>query len=350
MKQYLGVQSLRALGALLVVIFHATNAVRDRIDATAWQFNGGMAGVDLFFIISGFIMVNATQPLWSTGAGGSRAAWQFLYRRIIRVVPLYWLATTLKLSMILILPAATLYPIGVWHTISSYLFIPAWNAKGEPFPVLVPGWTLSFEMFFYLWFALALGFRRHPVYWLTPLFAVFALYYSAFSPFTAAPMTLLNPHLMEFCFGMWIGLAACTSRLLPLSIARLAMIISIVALLFNQWLFGDSIGHLPLLMWGVPSALLVYAVVSLEDVTRFWRHPLLQTLGDASYAIYLFHPFVVFALAKILLLFHMETNMALAVIIPLSLVASSVGGILIHRVIELPLTEYLRRRMKREKI
>jgi peptidoglycan/LPS O-acetylase OafA/YrhL len=347
MKHYLGIQSLRALGALLVVIFHATNAVRDRIDASAWQFDTGMAGVDLFFIISGFIMIVATEPLWSTGGGGHRAAWQFLSRRIIRVVPLYWLATSLKLIMVLILPAAALNAIGVWHTISSYLFIPAWNAKGENFPLLVPGWTLSFEMFFYLWFALVLFLRKHPVYWLTPLFAVFVLYHSVFKPFDAAPMTLLNQHLLEFCLGMWIGLAACRARLLPAAIARPLAVMSIIVLLSIHSLAGDAIDHLPLLMWGVPSALLIYAVISLEDASAFWRRPLFQTLGDASYAMYLFHPFIVFVLAKILLKFNPSTEAALIAIIPLSLLLSSIAGVVIHRIIERPMTNYLRLRMAR---
>jgi exopolysaccharide production protein ExoZ len=345
MKTYIGVQTLRALGALMVVVFHATNAVRDRIDATAWQFNdgnNGMAGVDLFFVISGFIMVVATHHHW----GKTGVALTFLKRRLIRIIPLYWLATSMKLALVLIVPSMALGGgLQLWHTIASYLFIPAWNAKGENFPLLVPGWTLSFEIFFYLWFSIALWLRVHPLRMLTPIFAAMSLFWVLNQPFENAVMILFDSRILEFCLGMGVGLLAVKGRLLVDAAARALALLALVLLLVSNNLVGAYWGNYPLLMWGVPSALLLYAVASLEHKKSIWHLSAFQRLGDASYAIYLFHPFVVSAIVIVLAKLQLGTTVSLVLACGGALVASAIAGLFIHRYFEKPVLGYLRRKM-----
>src|SRR5665213_384 len=98
MKQIGAIQILRAVAALMVVLSHAQNdALREAI-ANGYRFTRFEllpwdSGVDLFFVISGFIMVYSSQRLFATpGAGGA-----FISRRLIRIVPLYWMITAIAL-------------------------------------------------------------------------------------------------------------------------------------------------------------------------------------------------------------------------------------------------------------
>ena len=143
-----------------VVLFHASMFYRmklpeNRLAAPQSDFIAGAGGVDIFFAISGFVMV-------ITGASllGKKGDWKsFLQRRFLRIVPFYWLMTVVTIGTLLGAGHALVSP---WHTISSFLFIPAWNDHHEPFPVLKWGWTLPFEMLFYMLFAAALALRLRP--------------------------------------------------------------------------------------------------------------------------------------------------------------------------------------------
>src|SRR5690348_841715 len=104
------IQILRAVAAIAVVVSHAAQNL-DRFAIapnTSHFFVSGAAGVDLFFVISGFVMVYASEPLFGSASG----AVTFLYHRIVRIVPLYWLATTFYVIVAVLLPGlGTAYPI-----------------------------------------------------------------------------------------------------------------------------------------------------------------------------------------------------------------------------------------------
>lgn len=149
-----GIQVLQAIAALMVVHHHALHSVAN---GPAWP-GFGAAGVDIFFVISGFVMAHTTRNLHRPGApaGAGAQAADFLLKRFIRVVPLYWIAllwtarrdiaagqvdSGLVKDFLFIPHASTLYPDMLW-------------------PSVVQGWTLNYEMFFYALFALALLFGR----------------------------------------------------------------------------------------------------------------------------------------------------------------------------------------------
>ena len=111
----------------------------------------GNAGVDLFFVISGFVMVYASERMFGR-AGGQL---QFITRRLIRIVPLYWLVTPLYLVMALAIPAFE-KSYSVASVVASYLFIPWPRLDGIMQPLVGQGWTLNYEMFFYAIFAAAI--------------------------------------------------------------------------------------------------------------------------------------------------------------------------------------------------
>ena len=209
------VQFLRFLAAVAVLVGHAGDLFMPaaaHLRTIPWS-----AGVDIFFVISGFVMTYLTQGQFGR-PGAPRA---FLIRRIIRIVPPYWLFTTLMVVAVL------LFSDHIRNTeldgasvITSYLFVP-WPrvADGQLNPLLSQGWTLNYEAFFYLAFAAALFFRRGLV-WLAGGFLLLA----ALHPLVPAHLFVLkfwtNPIILEFLGGA--GLAVLFLRGLRLSAVGLA--------------------------------------------------------------------------------------------------------------------------------
>lgn len=152
------------------------------------------------------------------------------------------------------------------------------------YPALMVGWTLSFEMLFYLSFALAL--KTRPI---VPL-SLFALTF-ALGLLTRHPLFdfIGNPIIFEFLFGVLIAKAPRIERLAPLVLVSglLAFAVSPFSLYNGEVATNAATAMYRAVFWGVPAALIVYSVLSLEDKVRW---PLFAVaLGDASYSIYLFH-------------------------------------------------------------
>ena len=177
-SSFLTVQALRAIAALLVVVYHVFDMWALRMDpsapGTGWV--NGAAGVDIFFVISGFVMVVSSRRL----ATQPRAWRTFIQHRIVRIVPLYWLLTTAKLLLVFFLADLALRSnLEFDYVARSYLFLPVVDGAGHFRPLLPVGWTLTYEFVFYLLFALALALRVDVLRVLVPglgLFVVPALF------------------------------------------------------------------------------------------------------------------------------------------------------------------------------
>jgi exopolysaccharide production protein ExoZ len=162
-QQFTGVQVLRFAAAMLVVVMHITQAISIHITGTgpSHYWGAGSAGVDIFFVISGFVMAMSTSSL--PAAGPARlpqlsAAWVFMRRRLLRIAPLYWFYTLLKVALLLAMPAlAARSSVEPGHLAASLFFIPAMSPWGLVQPTLPVGWTLNFEMLFYAVFAAAIA-------------------------------------------------------------------------------------------------------------------------------------------------------------------------------------------------
>lgn len=294
------VQIARAAAALMVLVFHVSQHMAEALEIPGFRLvKAGGAGVDLFFVISGFIMVWSCRAV--AGTPGMRG--DFLLRRAIRVVPLYWTVTTVFVAGLL---AAALLRPGMFslrldapHVLASYLFVPYPNAAGEHFPLLVYGWTLNYEMAFYLAFALLLGLPMgRLVAVLTAGFAALvALGQAVALPFAAAAWTA--PIILEFVLGAWLGLAKLRGAALP-GWARLALLAAGLVGLGVSEAGANDPGFARVAVWGVPSLAIMAAAVLGPDVAargRAMRGLLL--LGDASYAIYLVHFFVVLGARRV---------------------------------------------------
>ncbi|MFZ5668105.1 MAG: acyltransferase family protein [Pseudomonadota bacterium] len=320
-RLWLSVQHLRAFAALAVVLFHVLQWARI-------PFETGQAGVDVFFVISGFVM-------WTTTAGRPARPGRFLVRRLIRVAPLYWLVTLALAAAVVAFPAR--FPdlsAEPRHLLLSMAFVQHYNPAGVPFPLLAPGWTLNYEAVFYLVFAAGLFLPEE-----RRLFAVtFALLVLALAGFFWPPfyILLLNPLFLEFLAGVWIARLA-QLRFLPergvgwFLFGGALMLFTLIQLLNRDWDLWRP------LIWGAPAVLLVLGAVSVEADGGWGSLPGLKTLGDASYSIYLVHTLPVGALAVVFGVWNLPA------FAPLATALAVAAGLACWRLLERPLVGTLRR-------
>ncbi len=288
------IQALRGVAAILVTLFHAASHF-DKSEAT---FRVGNAGVDIFFVISGFVM-------WSAVARRSMTPETFLRHRFIRLVPLYAIFTLALLGGWVLAPSAFphMRPPTAEHVLLSLAFIPHVDPDGRIFPLLAQGWTLNFEMFFYLLFALALmAPRRGRLMLLAASLLALPLLGLGVSPaqiHAAPPLGLLSPLLVEFLGGVLVAQALRNgwrpgAVLCWASIAAGALALAVPP---NPAAADDAAR---LLLFGGPALLIVAGAVGLEAGSEKFsvgRAPML--LGAASYSLYLSHTFTLSIMGKI---------------------------------------------------
>jgi len=288
------IQLLRGIAATAVVFHHA---YKPGHDLSAARY--GAAGVDVFFVISGFIMATVA---------GSRSWDEFLGDRVFRIYPLWFVA---------VLPWFFIHPNTIGGTLTSLTLWPVWGHVA--FPALAIGWTLSYEMLFYVVFAVGIAAGRPVV-----PFVIFGV-------LIVLDLLLRNvlvlrfigsPMAMEFLAGVLIAKLPKRSRLGPVSIV--AGLLAFAFSPYGQFMYGPET-LTRVLQWGVPAALIVYGALSLEpllDATAF-AFPLF--IGDASYSIYLFHPLIVYRTPW-----------------PAGVVGGLIIGVLAHLMIEKPIVRRVR--------
>lgn len=332
--KYLNVQVLRLLAAMLVVGTHSTLYAGSHLSPMGvWHF--GEVGVDLFFVISGFVMM-ASSWRHLGKPGYSRV---FFLKRAIRIVPMYWIATSLNLLLLLALPALAdgSRPSSA-RVLLSYLFVSTRGAGGHMEPIHGVGWTLVFEMFFYFVFAVALAVRANVLAFCAIAFTLAAA--GAFvrpDPFSPL-LVYLDPLLLYFVAGMVIGkwVSDRNARHAALWTAYL-----LVAWTINAALRSDDSGFAWLLLLRPMLVfLVVVACVVLEPLTAAAVPRVLTFFGDASYSLYLFHPFVGPVIPIVLARLHLiSPALSIGLTFPAVLLASAV----IYQYVERPLTSKLQR-------
>ncbi len=335
-RTFYGIQALRAIAASMVVLVHCIYLWHVRIlhepDPRYWV--NGAAGVDIFFAISGFVMT-ISLPTISQFKNRARV---FLWRRITRIVPLYWLATTLKVVLILTVPAAFLHPGLRWsNVIGSYFFIPTKNAEGLIVPVLIVGWTLNFEMFFYLLFTCSLLVRSSPTRLVIPVLLILAVFGLSYPMVVPPILVLISPLLVEFLFGILIAQALIAKRLPGTWSSATIAIAGWVAVTIYPYLpqQSEDVEKWRFVFWGVPAAAIVLGTVALEPLLAAKLPKWVFVAGNASYAVYLAHTFVVPVVGIFVSRSHRAsprtgTNPAPGNVVEL------LAGDLIHRWVELP--------------
>lgn len=342
------VQALRAFAAILVLTGHLIEDIAHRFDpaAIALMRLPWLSGVDIFFAISGFIMVHTC---WADFAREG-AAKDFMVQRLIRIVPMYFLFTSAMVAVVLAYPSA----LGETRNepaqiVSSYLFFPYRRAAGEIQPVLATGWTLNYEMYFYALFALTLPFARGiALAALTAMFAALVLLHPAGERIAVCLGFWTDPVILEFLAGALLGAlyrsGVRNERSVALGLAAMALAIGVF--FARPFLLAELHLTLPRVVKdGLPAFLLVVAGTILWPDRLDARVPgLLRRLGDSSYALYLSHPFVMRACVLGLAgLIHRlgDAPAAIAMYAVCILGACLAVGHAVHVVIERPLTRRL---------
>jgi exopolysaccharide production protein ExoZ len=335
---YLTVQALRAVAALLVVLYHAFELWGLRVDPAApgVKWTNGASGVDIFFAISGFVMVISSQRLVERPG-----AWLiFLRHRVVRIVPLYWLLTTLKILGVVLLPTIILRTSIDFHSVAaSYLFLPVVDTAGNFRPVLPVGWTLTYEFLFYLFFAAALALRVDVLRIVAPSLGLVAAVGLLRAETWPDWTILFSTIVLEFLFGVMLAKWTMRGFRLAPAVAVLLVVAGFVAILAMP--MGPE--NLRVLSWGVPAFAVVAGAVSLEPLVAPVLPRWLLALGDASYSIYLSHGFVLPALMLLIGRFVSAGFWAEAITIVLCLVTSSLAGRVLFVRVENPMLQFLRR-------
>jgi exopolysaccharide production protein ExoZ len=325
------VQSLRAVAALMVVAYHAANQWGTHLSPEVeivWA--NGSGGVDIFFVISGLVMVLSAQRC----ARLERGWWLFLHQRLTRIVPMYWIMTTVKIGAVAVLPIVALHTrFDVPYLLGSYFFIPVPDETGHNFPILSVGWTLCYEMLFYVLVCVALAARVSLFCVVLPVLGAFAVA-ALFHAFEFA-----NTIALEFILGMTIGARLRRLEQLP----TLPMTIVFIAAWLVLLVIPVGSGELRPLTWGLPAALIVASAVALEKSTRSRLPAWLLTLGEASYAIYLTHVFVVPMIYGVIARLHLLGGAGLLIAVVIAgLAGSSMVGVVVYSWLESPILAWLR--------
>lgn len=339
-KQLGGIQILRAIAALAVVAHHTIEESLPILAPQGISADGlmhafvlwGASGVDLFFVISGFIMIHTNWNQFGVKDSSSR----FLWRRVARIAPMYWLFGI----VVLVAKFGGFYQslnITPGLLISSLLLLPA------PQHLIAVAWTLVLEMYFYYLFAawLHCKCRNYAIVGVCSSIILVLLLSIITLPAGAFHRYMCDPIVLEFCFGLGVGLAFRMGYQLP--IPRTMLLIA-AALSICGAIFLPSNGTSTLAnssrfwAWGIPATIIVFAALRFPKPTAIISNILIQ-IGGASYVLYLSHSIVMTAYARLL------KNKSLAQAIPaplwvlLTVTFCVVLAWLIHRYIEEKLTD-----------
>ena len=328
MPKILSIQYLRAAAALMVVFFHADGMAQEFFNFSGLPF--GAAGVDIFFVISGFIM-------WITTASERTTPASFAMNRIVRIVPLYWAMTLLLYGGWLMFRDPATLP-SLWNLARSLLFIPFVSPRtGEIQPLLIAGWTLNFEMFFYAVFACGLLLaRRHRALFVCTILSALVASPLVMSPSSAVALTYTSPLLIEFMIGCLLGIMYERKALPRPAVAVFLLMTGCGLLLASGMLSAANISAVRFFHWGMPAFLIVTGALGLEPSLRDWRLP--RLLGDASYSIYLTHGVVLSVMKSAAMLSGKAGQPIMSGgFISAGCLASVVAGVAVYFVVEKPL-------------
>jgi len=331
-----GLQILRFFAAFSVLFGHTVHEMHTfgGTSAAPEPFYFG-DGVDVFFVISGFIMYYISAGQF----GVAHAQRTFLTKRLIRLVPLYWLFTALMVVAVLVVPAALAHNgLDIGHVAASFAFVPWLDSTGLTHPVLGLGWTLNYEMFFYLAFSFALWLKpRLGLTLLSGVFVAFLAINAWVDPHFVQLRFWTDPIILEFLFGLGIAAVLVHGSRPPSWAPPVLMLTGVAALLLGTLLPGVDGFARPILV-GVPAAMFVAgAAFGRFDV----QHPVSRFLvlgGDASYALYLSHPFSINLVEMVWKRLHLSPG---PVFVAVALVAAVGASIVVHLTLERPVTRWL---------
>jgi len=317
-------QYLRAIAALVVVYSHACIQVPDYKSQLVIF---GSFGVDIFFVISGFIMMYIMKPEHKPAS--------FMINRIRRVAPLYWFFTLLMALIFLLNPSLFNNTKLDFSALGkSLFFIPHFsNAHpDEVWPLVAPGWSLNYEMYFYVLFALALLAPERMRMALISI-VILVVFVAARAMNTDGPINefLSQDVVFEFVLGMALAVMWKRGIRASSTMGWFLFIAGFVLMMLYSQQINFGLTDLPgIVTKGIPATLIVAGTLYL----RIGVSKLGLLLGDASYALYLSHIFVLGLLRMLLPPILGEGTIAAYLFVFISVIVCTIVGVIVHKLID----------------
>jgi peptidoglycan/LPS O-acetylase OafA/YrhL len=339
------IQILRAIAALGVVYYHCT--------APEGGYNfpqTGSFGVDIFFVISGFIIAYMVEKNTD----------RFFIKRIIRIAPLYIIATSLMMLAVLVFPnSINSTKVSLAGFIQSILFIP-YKTELRDGPILAVGWTLNLEMFFYLIMFLCILFVKNKKYLTIScafILIVLTIILNRVNSDTYLLRFYQNGLFPEFIYGMALyhcyafynkrfdATNAHKFKAVKLAVFMSTAVMSIAYLVVSD-IYGSRIFSNRNIFYGIPALTLTASLLLLEKYIGNNRIVKLGLkLGDASYAVYLFHLFIIMFLSRIIfprIFGNVDIFILELVKLILALALTVFFSMLLYDFVDKPIQNYLR--------
>lgn len=340
-KKLHSLEILRAVAAVAVVLFHTSRHYSIKGSSfLGGVFDAGFFGVDIFFVLSGFVIYYTSH----SKIGAPAAAFPFFIKRLLRIYPAYWLLLFLPMAALFfvapqLLPYAKPFTDGSW--ISSLLLL-----FGHPELTQI-SWTLSFEMYFYTLFTLVIW--KPQLKWLGMVIVFMSLLQLGFNVFDEVPylkrfyFSTLN---LEFFLGVTAAyLVAHHKQQIGKPWAWTFLVLGLSGMLYSASI-PVSIPYLNgyrVLFFGLPAALMIWSLVHLEIAGALKLHwPRWILVGNASYALYLIHSPLVSAGVHVQKYFPYLPAQLQSVLVCLVIIVFAVQ---LHKKLEWPLYRLLNRKV-----
>ncbi len=334
------IQALRGIAVFFVVFLHILSVEKKYGGMETILpdiLNFGLFGVDMFFVISGFVMVTVTRGKFRD----FRKAAIFMYRRLSRIYPLYWFYTLLVLAVFLIHPSWVNSKQGSnTNILESFLLIPS-----HYLPLVMVGWTLIHEIYFYIIFSFVLLFsseKKMPavlVFW-----GLIVVCGDVFFTVTIPTFRILfHPLTLEFIGGCFLAIVYHRQVLtLKPTIFVFLALFALTASVTGYYAFTVVTGEIEPMYWwrilifGVPALVIVYCLINAERNGYVANRYLIKT-GDASYSIYLSHILSLGVVGRVWGLFSVNGLLDNIIVLPLALAFVITVGVASYSMVEKPL-------------
>lgn len=325
------IQTLRAIAAWIVVAHHYVQAhgFSQKTPYLAFLSNYGAIGVDIFFIISGFVVYNSAQK-------NTVSPLNFAIHRAARIIPIYWLCTFITALLFIFWPKfIPSIEVDSSFFIRSLLFIPSPHPSGFGiYPLVTVGWTLNFEVIFYLILFFALFFGKNRLIF-TVFIGIFILN-SILAKHIPAFQHYASSIIYEFCMGILIAAFYEKNEYKNVNLITSIILLSIGIYLLYR---AGGVSHDPIKN-GIPCSLIFISAISQERYFSNFKY--FNHLGNWSYSTYLFHSLIILICIKFTNKFSFNEKITIILIIAFTLAVSYLS----FRYIEKPISENIKAKFR----
>ena len=327
----IAIHNLRAIAAVSVVVGHIFSILNSQVGSVGYEnYFKLYVGVDVFFLVSGYVM-------GVSAFGKPTNALFFLKNRARRILPIYWIITLIAILIVSVFDNLTTHDrslSGEWIFGSLFLF-PVQSPSGLTVPIVGVGWTLLYEAFFYLIFAISLTLfnkEKHRIGFIAFIFVF------VFFSFGESSFFYLRFYSSPIIFEFLVGLAVYHYRHFFLRLfANRSMLFIPIVVLVCYWIYGEKpVGHLERVTSFLPVSFSIFwlAFAMSNSSSRVMSH-----FADGSYSIYVTQIFSIQFFES----FVLERVSHDGVFVFITLLVTLLGGVMFHRIIERPVDNLIRR-------